>query len=287
MRKTVVVWAALVALLAGGLATAIAQEPPLGTKRPKIMQIYVEEVKPGRQAAHAKSEAGWPAALRKANNKGYYLAIGNGREAWFLNPFATFAAIESQSKADEADAALTSEIDRLWAVDGEMLTKTGAMTVVLNEDLGYRADWDTAKQRYYAVTVVRIQPGYGSEYTQIRKLVNAAHDKAKVDERWATYEVVTGAPDETYIFFSPLASLAEWDKYDAMHGKEYQEALGEDGRNRMREFNRNAVKGSETKLLSFSPKMSYLPKEMTDRDPDFWTPKPAAAAPARKEEKKP
>ena len=43
----------------------------------------------------------------------------------------------------------------------------------------------------------------------------------------------------------------------------------------------------ETRLLAFSPKMSYLPKEMTERDPDFWTPKPPATAPAKKSEKKP
>jgi len=286
MKKTLF-RASFVALCVGTVAAAFAQEPPIGTKRPKILQIFVEEVKPGRQPAHAKNEAGWPAALRKADNKGYYLSIGNGREVWFLNPFPTFAAVEAQSKADDADTALTGELDRLWAIDGELLLKTNQMTAVLNEDLGYHADWDTAKQRYYAVTVVRLQPGYGSEYESLRKAVNAAHEKAKVDERWAVYEVVSGAPDDTYVFFSPLASLAEWDKYEAMHGKEYQEALGEEARSRLREFNRNAVKGSETKLFAFNPKMSYLPKEWTDRDPDFWTPKAPATAPAKKEAKKP
>jgi hypothetical protein len=283
MRRTFVSLS-LLALCLGGVVPAGAQDAAVGTKRPKVMQIFVEDVKPGRAPAHAKNEAGWPAALRKANNKGYYLAIGNGREAWYLNPYASFAAVEAQAKADDADAALTAELDRLWAIDGEMLSKVGQMTAVLNEDLGYRADWDTAKMRYYAVTVVRIQPGYGRDYEALRKLVNAAHDKAKVDERWSVYEVVAGAPDDTYIFFSPMASLAEWDKYEAMHGKEYQEALGEDGRSRIREFNRDAVKSSETKLFSFSPKTSHIPKEMADRDPDFWTPKAAPAA--RKDEKK-
>ena len=230
---------------------------------------------------------GWPAALRKANNKGYYLAISSGSEAWFLNPRESFAAAEAQAKEDDANTALTAELDRLWAVDGEMLSKTSAMTAVLNEDLGFRADWDVAKIRYYAVTVLRIQPGYGRDFEQTRKQVNAAHEKAKVDERWSVYEVIVGAPDDTYIFFSPIASLAEWDKYEAMHGKEYQEALGEDGRNRLRDFDRVAVKSSETHLFSLSPKMSYLPKELTDRDPDFWTPKPPPATPAKKDEKKP
>jgi hypothetical protein len=251
------------------------------------LQIFREEVKPGRQAAHEKSESGWSAALRKANNKGYYLAMTGGTEAWFLTPADTFAAIEAQARADEADTALSAEVDRLSAADGDLLTKTGAMTAVLNEDLSFRADWDTAKARYYAVTVERHQPGYGREFEQLRKLVNAAHEKAKVDERWSAYEVIVGAPDDTYIFFSPIVSLAEWDKYEAMHGKEYQEALGEDARTLLRDFERAAVKSSETQLFRFSPKMSYLSKEMTDRDPDFWTPKPPAAPAAKKAEKKP
>ena len=80
------------------------------------------------------------------------------------------------------------------------------------------------------------------EFEQLRKLVTAAHEKAKVDERWAVYEVLTGAPDETYLFLRPMASLAEWDKDEATHGKEYQDALGEDIRGRLREFHRLAVK---------------------------------------------
>ena len=283
--KKMLVPISVLTLCLGGVSLALADDAAIGTKRPKILQIFREEVKPGRQPAHAKSEAGWPAALRKANNKGYYLAISSGNEAWFLNPKDSFAAAEAQAKEDDANTALTAEIDRLWTVDGEMLSKASGMTAVLNPDLG-RGEWDTAKMRYYAVTVMRLQPGYGRDFEQLRKIVSAAHEKAKVDERWAVYEVITGAPDDTYIFFSPLASLAEWDKYEAMHGKEYQEALGEDARTRLRDFNRNAVKSSETQLFSFSPKMSYLPKEMTDRDPDFWTPK-TPAAPAKKDEKKP
>ena len=274
-----------VSLGAAGVTAVQAADAPLGTQRPKILQIFMEEVKPGRGPAHTKNEAGWPAALRKANNKGYYLAVSGVNEVWFLNPRDSFAAAEAQAKADEADAALSAEVDRLWTVDGEMLSKTGAMTGVLNDELSYRADWDTAKMRYYEVTVMRIQPGYRREFVALRKLVNAAHDKVKVDERWSVYEIATGAPDDTYVFFAPLASLAEWDKSEAMHGKDYQDALGEETRGRLRDFSRVAVKSSETKLFQFSPRMSYVSKEMADRSPEFWNPKPPAA-PVKKDEKK-
>ena len=286
MRKMLLPLSVL-ALGFGSLAPVLADEAPLGTKRPKILQIFREEVKPGRQPAHEKSEAGWSAALRKANNKGYYLVISSGDQVWSLNPYPSFAALEAQNKEDEANTALGAEIDRVWAADGELLSKASSMTGVLNEELSFRAEWDTAKIRYYEVTVVRLQPGYGRDYEQLRKLVNAAHEKAKVDERWSVYEVIAGAPDDTYIFLSPVVSLAEWDKTEAMHGKEYREALGEDARTRLRDFSRVAVKSSETRLFSLSPKMSYLPKDFTDRAPDFWTPKPAPAPAAKKDEKKP
>ena len=285
MKKILVPVAALL-LGAGTVVPASAEDAPIGTKRPKILQIFREEIKPGRQAAHEKSEAGWPAALRKANSKGFYLGLTSDAEAWFLNPFPSYAAAEALAKEDEANTALGAEVDRLWAADGEMLTKAGSMTAELNEDLSFRADWDTAKIRYYLVTVTRLQPGYGRDFEELRKLVTAAHEKAKVDERWSVYEVVTGAPHDTYVFFFPLTSLAEMDKSEALHGKEYQEALGESTRSRLREFQKVAVRSSETKLFRLNPKMSYLPKEFTDRDAAFWTPKPAPAPAGKKDEKK-
>jgi len=138
--------------------------------------------------------------------------------------------------------------------------------------------------RYYRVSVITLNPGFGRDFEQVRKIVNEAHDKLKLEERWSVYEVVAGAPAGTYIIFFPMASLAQWDKGEQMHAKAYQEALGEASRDRLQDFQRAGVKDSETMLFSFSPKMSYLPKEMTDRDPDFWTPKPAPAP--QKEEKK-
>jgi uncharacterized protein involved in type VI secretion and phage assembly len=39
-------------------------------------------------------------------------------------------------------------------------------------------------------------------------------------------------------------------------------------------------------IYQFDPKMSYMPKEFTSADPDFWTPKPkptaSSSAPADK-----
>ena len=52
---------------------AIAQTLP--TSQPNMITIVREEVKLGRDADHAKVEAGWPAVYEKAKSPDYYLAM--------------------------------------------------------------------------------------------------------------------------------------------------------------------------------------------------------------------
>ena len=276
MHKTIAVVSSVALCLAGSVSSQ-AQEPAKGGLA-KYIQIYREEVKPGKGAAHEKIETGWPAALGKAGSKGHYLALTTSGLAWFVTPWETMAAAEQDEKAVNASPGATAELDRLSAADGEVLAKASSIWAQHVPELDYHADWDTAKMRYVAVTTVRIKPGYGQEYSSIRKMINDAHEKAKVDEKWAVYQVTVGAPAGTYLIFAPVASMAEMDRLDDVHGKTYQDALGEDGRARMREFQREGMWGSETAFFSISPKMSYLPKALTDRDPEFWSPKPAAPA---------
>lgn len=284
MKKTVTL-ASAVAVFLGGAALLPAADAP--NRIPKILQIFREDVKPGKGAAHEKIEVGWPAAFRKAGSMAHYLAMTAPGEAWFVSPWDSFEAAEKDAKAVDANAALTAELERLSAADGELLSKVGGMWAVYREELSYRPEWDTAQMRYFAVTTVRLNPGYGRDFTLVRKAVNEAHDKAKIDERWGAYEVVVGAPAGTYLFFAPVKSLAEWDAVEAAHGKPYQEALGDANRDMIRDFQRAGVKSADTQLFMFSPKMSFLAKEFMERDKDFWMPKPAAPASAKKETPKP
>jgi hypothetical protein len=141
------------------------------------------------------------------------------------------------------------------------------MTAVLRESLGYRADWDVAKMRYYQITVTRIQPGYGRDFEQVRALVNAAHEKAKIEERWAVYQVMSGAPAHLH-HPAAHASLAELDKGEASHGKSTRTRSE---RTAASACASSTVTQSEhgQRAHGLQPKMSYLPKEFMDRDPEF------------------
>jgi hypothetical protein len=75
-----------------------------------------------------------------------------------------------------------------------------------------------------------------------------------------------------------MKSLQEADVAQESHGKPYGDALGEAGRQQLREFARTAMASSETKLFAFSPKMSYPSDDWVKQDPKFWAPKAVAAA---------
>jgi hypothetical protein len=113
---------------------------------------------------------------------------------------------------------------------------------------------------------------------------------AGLKEHYSVYHVTAGAPAGLYLIFVTIKGLADMDAYEALHGQAYKDALGgEEGQNKIRDFNREGLESSETNLFVFSPKMSYMPKAWVDADPDFWAPKPAPAAKpaAAKKEAKP
>jgi hypothetical protein len=276
-------WLAPVAFLclASAPAVSAAQEASPTKSPPKVLQIFVESVKPGKSAAHEKVEIGWPAAFRKAKWPVHYLAMtsmsGPG-EAWFMAPYESYAALETDQQNVEKTPTLARELERLSQVDGELLSGTRNLLAVYRPDLSYRPDIDIGQMRYFALTIITLKPGYDSAFADIRKVVNAGHDKANLDEHWAMYQVTSGMAGNTYLLFIPMKSLQEADQAQENHGKPYQDALGETGRQQLREFARTATATSETKLFAFSPKMSYPSDEWVASDPKFWAPKAVAAS---------
>ena len=108
----------------------------------------------------------------------------------------------------------------------------------------------------------------------------AALDKSGSDQPVATYQIVSGAPNGTYLLFEPSASLKSLDDGPA-RGQAMMQAMGDAG---MKRFIKNAgetIASSEAVLFAINPRMSYPPKAVVDADPEYWKPKPAKAAPAK------
>jgi hypothetical protein len=263
-------------VLLSPLYQALAQ-PPASPSTPKVLQIFREEVKPGKGAAHEKVEVGWPQAFAKANYPVHYLAMtsmAGPNEAWFLEGYDSFASIEKAEQLIDKNTTLKTELEKLSERDGELLSGMRTLITTYRDDLSYRPNVTLSQMRYMTVTTARVRPGHDSDFVALRKIVTAAHEKANMDEHWAMYQVVSGAPAGTYLLFLPMKSMAQMDAYAEIHGKPYQDALGEENQKKVRELASTAVMTVESTLFAFNPKMSYVSKEFAAGDPDFWMTKP-------------
>ena len=285
MKKSVFLFVAACLFLSTTLLALAQERAPSGP--PKVIQIYREEVKPGKGAAHEKMEAAWPRAFANAKSPTHYLAITSvtgPSEAWFVTGFDSLAAWEKDRLETEKNTALTTQLDQLGEKDGELLS--GARSIVANyrEDLSYRPGVNLGQMRYFYLTTFRIRPGHEQDFLDANKIIREAHEKADVPEHWAVFQVISGLPNGTYLTFQPLKSLSEVDAFPQTHGKAYKDATGEEGRKKLRELASAGTLNSENSIFLFSPTMSYASKELIAADPDFWTPKAlvaAESAPAR------
>lgn len=284
VRARAVLMAGLTAVSVG---SARAQGNQAADAPPAVLRITREEVKVAKDAAHEVNETNWATAYAKAKLPHGWLGMtsmsGPG-EAWFLQGFGSWEEIEKLSAAGEANEAWSAEGKKLWAQDGEFLNRSSIVIAAYRPAMSYRAGSNLATKRYMQVQLVRVRPGRGREFTDAWREQVAAHEKAKMEESWAFYQVVSGMADGTYIYLQAHASLADVDRSAQMHATEaFLSAVGEAGRARLRETTQLAVESSQTLHFAFNPKMSTIPKAWMDADP-FWAPKPPP--PAKPAEKK-
>jgi hypothetical protein len=272
----------------GGAGLAEAQTSTM-MHPPKVLVIAREVVKPGKGAAHAKWEEGYPRAYAKANWPTPYLAMtaltGESR-VLFMAGYDSMADWEKDAAAQDKNAVISAANDALGSKDGDFLTESKEAVFTYQEELSYQPDAPVAGTRGFMVASISVKPGHGKHFEDIRKMIRAAHEKANLSDHYAVYHCVAGASSGLYLIFIPIKSLADADQFPAIHGKAYQDALGEDGQNKITEFSMQGVESSETQLFVFSPKMSYPPKEWVEADHDFWAPKAEAPMKAPAEKKK-
>ena len=268
-------------VVGGSIATAQDMQSP-----PKVLEIQREFIKPGKSGAiHDKSESNFVAAMEKAKWPTHYVALnslsGKSR-ALYLIGYASFEAWEQDNKATEKNTAFAAAIDRAEQSDGELLDQVDQYIFTYDEDLSYRPNGDLSQARLMEIYIFKIKPGHAHDFREMTKLVIAAHQKAGTSAHWATYEIAYGGDDE-FIALSSDKSMADIDTGNA-EDKKFNDALGEEGRTKLRQLEQDSIESSDSELFEINPKQSYAPEEWKKADPEFWAPKPAAAkaAPAAK-----
>ncbi len=259
--------------LVGSLA---AQDSP-----PAYLQIFREEVKPGRGGPHVAAEAGWPRAFAKAGIKNYYLAMTTTYgppEAWFIEGHGSVAEIEQVNQAIEAAAGLEAELDRLAQADAANLSSLRQMLARYRPELSNGVPIDVAAMRVWEIIVFRVRPGHEPDFMEAAKLYKSTVEQAKIDLPWATYDVLSGMPGPTFLVLIPHRTLGSIDPATGA-GAAVEQAFTQESMKRLGTL-AQGYESVEDLVFTVSPRMSYLSPEFVARDPAFWGRKTALAKPA-------
>jgi hypothetical protein len=273
MRSTLLC-ASFVLFVGAGAAQAAPGDPP------PVIRVYVEQVKPGKTAAHEKSESAFARTFAKANYPAHYIGLNSmsgANEAWFLEAHGSFADVEKAEQASDAPA-VKADLDQVMATDGEYLSGMRSLIGVFRKDLSYEPENapGVAKSRYMNVVTLRFKMGTDQQLAANIKEMAKIYTSAQMHMPMIVYQIISGAQGGTYLLLEPFVSLAEWDQYPAM-----MQALRTAGGRKFEALQKEFIDMAtfqEGRLMSISPKMSYVSKEMAAVDPDFWTPKPKPAA---------
>jgi hypothetical protein len=269
----------LMALVLGYAGTAFAQG--MATSQPTLLTIVREDVKIGRDAEHARFEAGWPAAYAKAKSPFYYLAfvsMTGANEAWYVIPAASHAAIADGMKRDAADPVLSAELERLSRGDGEFLNNRRVMQAAGRPDLSMGAFPDLAKVRFTEISWFRVRPGHAMGFEAAAKAYRAAAQRAAPATSYRVYEIVAGVPSPTYLIFGSVESYAGFDQMMAA-GQATMRGATPDEMSTLQKFLAEGLVNSETQRFRVDPVQSYVSAEARATDPAFWTPKKQPARP--------
>jgi hypothetical protein len=276
MRLAFVILLAMVALGAQG---------PAGF--PPVLRIFREDVKEGKAAAHEKTEAAFMQAAAKAKYPAHILGMASmtgTSQALFLEGHDNIASI-----ADSQDVMDTAEFGAIDAADAQVRINERSILAVYRPDLSYAADKiNLPKMRFFSVETIRVREGPDQNFEEAAKALVAGAEKSGDNQPMAAYQVVSGAPNGTYLLLEPMTSLKSLDE-EPQRRRALRQALasGDPERNMAA-----SIASSESILFAISPQMSYVPKEWIATDPSFWTPKPVEIAkppvsPSPKAKKKP
>ena len=269
-------------MLAGGiLILGFAQAAAQDHQAPKVLQIVREEIKTGKMAAHNIEANNTVQIWAKAKSGHHRIAMvpiaGNENEVLYFWAFENYADLEKSVRdLDQIAVTYQADFDRISANNkGEDLHSSQRDSIaMLRSDLSYNPNVDITKMRFMRVETVRLKPGMNRDWEEGRRMMKAAHEKAKIDENMLVYQIVGGMQANTYMVLIPWRSLEGLGTLP--HGKEYWDAMGDKDREKMEKVNSEAIVFNDVGIYAFNPQLSYVPAEFVAAD-TFWTFKPMGA----------
>jgi hypothetical protein len=267
-----------ISLLAGTAVMLHAQDDM--NAPPKVLVIYREILKFGKDAAHQKNETAFARAYAAAKVPDRYVGattMSGVNEAWFFTGYDSLGAWEKGNQFMD-QPSVSSTMARLNEQDSDYVSDAREIVATYDEKSSYSPNINVGTTRYMEVETIRLRPGHDKDWAEVVALYKNAASKANLTEHDIFFSVRYGSQAGTILIFTPRKSLAEIDAA-ADDYKNLMAAMGDEGQKRWERLLESSIAFDSTELLRFDPKMSYAPESFIKVDPDFWKPK---AAPAMK-----
>lgn len=252
-----------------------AQDQPGMAAPPKVLEITVEDLKPGQSGSpHMKTEGAFVQAFKSADWSTHYIGMdsltGPSRAVFFV-PYGSFEAWQKDLEATMKNATLSAAIDSASIADGALLGAYETSAYTLRDDLSLRAPVPMDHFHFVEITLFTVRPGHGKDWNDLVKMYIAAYQKIP-NAHWATFEKRYGTNSGSrYIAVTPMKSMAEADQ-EMLDDNALVSTVSSEDRQKMRELTAAAIESISSSIYAVNPKMSYPYDAWVKADPAFWTP---------------
>ena len=212
---------------------------------------------------------------QRSNNQGYAEAkdaitvlgatsVTGPSETWSFEMLDSFASMEDLDKALSMVSAGVPYSD-------DVLPPARTLIALYRANLSHR--WDEAakiipKARYFLVSIYRIRPGAQTSFADLVKMRTSRFESINFDQPEIAYQIMSGMPSGTFLFITPLVSLATFDDGLAKTPDGIKEIAAE------QKLAAEVEIGHESFLFRIDPSRSYVSDEFASADPEFWSSRP-------------
>jgi hypothetical protein len=127
--------------------------------------------------------------------------------------------------------------------------------------------------RWLRTAIIRVRPGRGRDYEEQLRTIKQARERAATKAPTLVSQSVAGQSPSIYYITNVVGSLGALDTIPAL-----PELLGEEGYRNYQKTVSEAVLAVEINVSRIVPELSHLNEATVSVAPEFWRPKPPAAA---------
>jgi len=246
------------------------------------MAVGCEWVKPGMGPAHDQHEEAWARASEAVKGFAPALALqsttGLAETCW-ITSVSSYDQLGKNNDLYNKDPGYAAALPSLVGNDAKFISEGRNYIAVLRPDLSAGAMPNVLTRRVTDWAEWRIRPGNGAAFAAAAKAYVAAAKRAGVNPEFRVFQVMQGAPSETYWIFTSQTSMAGFDAVMASDPKIYAAFTPEETRF-FDDFFAKAVVSMSSNIWAYNSAQSALTPEQRASDP-FWKlkPKPAPKKP--------